>query len=146
SDADLHARPGLDGAVGQHRVEQPAIDDDRLDGGRRILDRRAGRAEELRRVERVQDDLAREVELLERLAGQHTGAVDRLAGGRVLLAHDHVQPAPGELAGGVQPPGAASDNGNIVHRSAISASDTSTVSRPPSRPPTPSATFLEYRD
>jgi hypothetical protein len=110
-----------DGYAGAARsVEEPAIerqpvDDDRLRLPRRVLDGRAGRGEQSERVQRVENDVARQPEFVEGLGCEYARAVDGIAAAGVLLIERHIEAVGGEQAGGLEPAGAAADDDDVSH-------------------------------
>ena len=99
----------------QPKVEEPAIDDDCFDRRRGVFDGEARRREEPRAGQRVQDDVAGEIELGERLLGEHARAVNGIAAGVVFLVERNVESFAGEPGRGAQAPRATADDDDIPH-------------------------------
>ena len=116
-----NARAQVDGdarvqcPVVQPLIERCAVDDERFRGRRGVRNGQAGGREESSCRQRVQDRLARQIELVERFGGEHAGAVHRLPGDRVLLEQRHVEPGARQQRGGVQPSGAPAYDDDIMH-------------------------------
>ena len=102
-------------ALRQAAIELRAIDHDRFDGRRRVLDRRAGRRVELNAAKLIEDAVVGEPELLERVGGEDAGAVHRPAAGGMFLEERDAEAGAGQLPAGVKPRGAPADNGCVVH-------------------------------
>ena len=54
-------------------------------------------------------------EVVERFVGEHPRTVDRIAGRRVLLEHDHGETGSGQEGSGVQSTGSSANDGDVVY-------------------------------
>ncbi len=102
-----HARPRENrGAVrrrscSQRTIEAAPINHDGLRPAGRVRHRQARRRDKTNRMQRIQNRLARQIELVEAVGGDDAGAMNRVADGLVLFAHDHLVAAGGQPSGGV---------------------------------------------
>ena len=101
----------------QSKVEETAIDDDRFDRRRGVLDGEARRREEPRAGELVQDNVAGEIELVERFLGEHASAVHGIAADRVFFVKRDVEALMCQPCGGVQTAWPAPNDDDIPHAS-----------------------------
>ena len=103
-------------AVGQHLIEDAAIDDRCAHTLRVHEDRIAVGRNEARRLRRGENRMARQVEFVERFGAEKARAVHRDADGRVFFEHDDVVPGGGEIACGDEACGTGANDRNIAHR------------------------------
>ena len=108
-------RPGSTGAIVQPSIEDGAIDHQRLRRRCRVHDGMARGREKAGSGERIENRLAREIELLECLGGQHARAVNGLAGHLVFFRDDDVEAVPSEASRDMQASRAAAYNDDVMH-------------------------------
>src|SRR5262249_27020558 len=113
--AGMYANALLDRLHRDRAIQQPAVDDVRLDGGRRVSNLETRRREESGGGKRIEDCAARQPELAKRIVGEDAGAVDRSSDFIVLLEQGDGEAGPGEEGCGVQSSGTASYNRSVQH-------------------------------
>ena len=103
------------GALRKASIEPGPIDDDRFDRDRRVIDGIARRGMKADRPQLIEDAVVGETESLERLGGEHAGAVHWHAARRMFLADRDREAGAGERPAGVQPSRAPADDDDIVN-------------------------------
>ena len=108
-----HADAGGDRLLRKGLIESNPIDHHGLHCRRGVFDRVAGRRVEPDGGELVENAVSGEAEFLERLARQHAGAVDRLAGALMFLEQRNAEAGLCQPQSSEQSGGPAADNDGI---------------------------------
>ena len=115
SSAGPDLRPVRLRATRQRRIERRTIDDGGVDVA--TLDRRRvpGDGMETRRLGHGQDRARIQVQFVERIAPDNTGAMYRHPNLRMLLEHQRIVPLPSEGSAGHQPRRPRTDDDDVAH-------------------------------